>query len=594
MRGSRWKQALLIGGDLASWFAAYAILTAMRYADVSEPPWGGAAITAAITAFAFVAWCGLLRLYSQRHAVGSLDEAVTLATVGGLITLASTALVAVLAERPLSVSIPLGAGAMAVLGSVAVRAGFRMVSERRRRAVGGKPVIIVGAGDAGTRLARDMLHEPDRPYNPLCFVDDDPRRKHYRVGPVRVRGTVSDLPRLIDLHRPKAVLLAAPSAGPDLLQRVDAVARPLGVRTKTLPTLAQLVNHQVGFRDLRDLELSDFLGRSQVPTELTSPYLTGRRVLVTGAGGSIGSELCRQIHRMGPAALMMLDRDESALHALQLSLDGRGQLNSRDLILADIRDAEAISELFTERRPDVVFHAAALKHLSMLQMYPDEALKTNVRGTLNVLTAAAKADVETFVNISTDKAADPISVLGQSKRVAEHLTAAFTGQGRYVSVRFGNVLGSRGSVLTAFAEQIRAGGPVTVTHREVTRYFMTVSEAVHLVLQAGAIGAPGEVLVLDMGEPVRIMDVARQMIELANSEAQIVVTQLRPGEKLHEVLRSDNEDLLPSDHPKVWRTAVAAADLAWLDRLRQDQHLTMAACASEMLDVPVPELQSAH
>jgi FlaA1/EpsC-like NDP-sugar epimerase len=302
----------------------------------------------------------------------------------------------------------------------------------------------------------------------------------------------------------------------------------------------------VGLADLRDLDIADLLGRRPVDTDIAAiaHFLAGRKVLVTGAGGSIGSELCRQIHAFGPAELIMLDRDESALHAVQLSIRGRALLNTPDVILADIRDAAVITEILARRRPDVVFHAAALKHLPMLEQYPVEAWKSNVLGTLNVLEAALAADVPTFVNISTDKAANPTSALGRSKRIGERLVAAVgLAAGRnYVSVRFGNVLGSRGSVVTTFTEQLATGRPITVTHPEVTRYFMTVPEAVQLVVQAAVIGAPGEVLVLDMGEPVRIVDLARQLMEIAGRTVCIVYTGLRDGEKLHEELFGIGEE----------------------------------------------------
>jgi FlaA1/EpsC-like NDP-sugar epimerase len=281
-------------------------------------------------------------------------------------------------------------------------------------------------------------------------------------------------------------------------------------------------------------------------------------VLVTGAGGSVGSELCRQVDRFQPAELMMLDRDESALHAVQLSLSGRALLDSPNLILADLRDAAGIKAIFAERRPEVVFHAAALKHLPLLESYPGEAVKSNVWGTQTVLEASADAGVERFVNISTDKAANPTSVLGYSKRITERLTAhaSTVADGTYLSVRFGNVLGSRGSVLTAFAAQIAEGGPLTVTHPDVTRYFMTVQEAVQLVIQAAAIGREGEALVLEMGEPVRIAQVARQMGEQAGRPVEIVYTGLRPGEKLHEELFGVGEDDQRPLHPMISHVSV--------------------------------------
>ncbi|MGH3489490.1 MAG: UDP-N-acetylglucosamine 4,6-dehydratase family protein, partial [Actinopolymorphaceae bacterium] len=330
----------------------------------------------------------------------------------------------------------------------------------------------------------------------------------------------------------------------------------------------------ISIRDVRNIDVIDLLGRHQVDTDIQAiaGYLEGKRVLVTGAGGSIGAELCRQITRFDPAELMMLDRDESALHAVQLSIGGRALLDTADVILADIRDRDRVLAIFTERRPDVVFHAAALKHLPMLEQYPDEGYKTNVLGTIHVLEAAAKAGVERFVNISTDKAADATSVLGRSKRLAERLTAEFAASapGSFLSVRFGNVLGSRGSVLTSFAKQVADGGPVTVTHPEVTRYFMTIPEAVQLVVQAAAIGRGGEVLVLDMGEPVRIVDVARQLIDMADDDVEIVFTGMRPGEKLHEQLLGTGERDERPFHPLISHVEVpplAVADVEFSDVL---------------------------
>ena len=288
-----------------------------------------------------------------------------------------------------------------------------------------------------------------------------------------------------------------------------------------------------------------------------------RRVLVTGAGGSIGSELCRQLVRFNPAEIIMLDRDESALHEVQLSIYGRALLDTPQTVLADLRDARAINAVFDSRKPQVVFHAAALKHLPLLERYPHEAYQTNVLGTLTMLKAAQQSGVEVFVNISTDKAANPISVLGYSKRIAERLTAEFafnSGPGKYISVRFGNVLGSRGSVLMSFRDQIAKGGPVTVTHRGVTRYFMTISEAVQLVIQAGAIGSTGEVLVLDMGKPVNIYEVAERLVRNSSKPIKIEVVGLRIGEKVHEELFGENEIDNRPRHPLISHVAVKPID----------------------------------
>ena len=312
--------------------------------------------------------------------------------------------------------------------------------------------------------------------------------------------------------------------------------------------------------DISKVTEEDLLGRRPIHTEESgiAAMLAGRRVLITGAGGSIGSELARQVHRYGPAYLGLLDRDESALHAVQLSIQGRALLDSDDLILADIRDGARIRTAMAHVMPDVVIHAAALKHMPMLERSPDEAFKTNVLGTRNVLIAARECGVPIFVNISTDKAADPENVLGYSKKMTERLTAGMQApiDGRYLSVRFGNVLGSRGSVLTAFRAQIATGGPVTVTDPEVTRYFMTIPEAVHLVLQAATIGSDAETLILDMGTPVRIADVARHMIGKSGRDIAIVYTGLRKGEKLHEVLAGADEVGERTEHSLITQVCV--------------------------------------
>jgi len=329
----------------------------------------------------------------------------------------------------------------------------------------------------------------------------------------------------------------------------------LGIALRVIPTSAEIVGGAVKLGDISNVTEEDLLGRKQVQVDEASieDLIKGKRVLITGAGGSIGSEIARQVHRYQAAFVGMLDRDESALQEVQLSIDGRGLLASDELLLADIRDPATINAIFDQIRPDIVFHAAALKHLPLLEKFPNEAHKTNVQGTGNVLRAALAAGVPVLVNISTDKAADPISVLGRSKKATERMTAGATprAQGRYVSVRFGNVLGSRGSVLNTFRRQIMEGGPVTVTHPDITRYFMTITEAVHLVLQAAAIGAHGETLVLNMGEPVRIADVAAQMVAKSGRNIEIVYTGLRPSEKMTEVLTSEDEQPRVGSHPSI-------------------------------------------
>jgi FlaA1/EpsC-like NDP-sugar epimerase len=453
---------------------------------------------------------------------------------------------------------------IALIPMFGVRYIWRLRRERLARpdASVATPVVLFGAGSAGHELLRSMLRDPHSRYLPVGFIDDDPKNRYLRSHGVAVLGTRADIGAVIARAGARTVVFSVANADAELVRDVRASTLRAGASFKVLPSVSELLDGRVSVSDVRDPQITDLLGRHQIETGIDSiaGYLTGRRVLVTGAGGSIGSELCRQIHRFGPAELMMLDRDESALHAVELSLRGTALLNSPDTILADLRDTETIREIFAARRPEVVFHAAALKHLPLLEQYPGEAVKSNVWGTLAVLEASK--GVERFVNISTDKAANPSSVLGHSKRIAERLTAHAdrNSDGTFLSVRFGNVLGSRGSVLTTFTAQAAAGGPITVTHPDVTRYFMTVQEAVQLVIQAAAIGRGGEALVLDMGDPVRIADVARQIADFAPRPVEIEYTGLRPGEKLHEELFGPGECDIRPLHPLISHVTVPPLD----------------------------------
>ncbi|MEQ3549110.1 nucleoside-diphosphate sugar epimerase/dehydratase [Pseudonocardia nematodicida] len=454
-------------------------------------------------------------------------------------------------------SVPLIALLVAVPLAVGQRVLRRLLHERRSRPdpASAIPVIVFGAGRGGQEIVRSMLGDAGAGYLPAALVDDDPHARGRRISGVVVRGTRDDIGEIATATGAEYLVIAVQSLAVEDIRAVSRIATAAGLQVKVIPALKDMLRPWIGFADLRDLDIADLIGRTPVEVDISSiaEYVSGRCVLVTGAGGSIGSELCRQLDRFGPDSLLMLDRDESALHALQLSLHGRALLDSPDVVLADIRDRDTLHRIFHERRPDVVFHAAALKHLPMLEQYPQEAWQTNVVGTANVLDAALAAGVGRFVNISTDKAANPTSVLGHSKRVGERLVAGVAAREGvpYVSVRFGNVIGSRGSVLTTFAEQIGAGLPITVTHPDVTRFFMTIPEAVRLVVQAGAVGRPGEVLVLDMGEPVRIVDIARQLTLLAGRSVQIVYTGLRDGEKLHEELFGTGEQDVRPVHPAV-------------------------------------------
>src|SRR6478672_9362790 len=496
-------------------------------------------------------WTGLYRGWWVN---GSFEEVAALARTVVVTTLVLCIIdLLVPGERPAPLSAVIGAGIIAFVGMGGARYIARQLLEQRRRALAldRERAIIFGAGDGGERTIRAMLFDSDSPYVPVALLDDDPRKRNLTIRGVRVLGDRTHIASLADRFDATALIMAVPTGDGALVRELSREARRAGLDVKVVPSVGELLGGEVSVGDLREPTEADLLGRHKVETDLqsVSDYIRGRTVVVTGAGGSIGSELCRQLSAFEPAALVMVDRDESGLHGVQLSLDGRAMLDSDSLVLIDIRDRARVTRLFAEIQPDVVFHAAALKHLPLLQAHPSEALKSNVWGTLSVLAAAA-AGVTHFVNISTDKAANAVNALGYSKRAAEGLTSYFgrSFPGTYLSVRFGNVLGSRGSVLTSFRAQLEAGNPLTVTHPDVTRYFMTIEEAVQLVIQAGAIGSDGHALVLDMGEPVRIYDVARQLASSVNPELPIVFTGLRPGEKLHEDLFCDRERASQSQH----------------------------------------------
>jgi FlaA1/EpsC-like NDP-sugar epimerase len=529
-------------------------------------------------------------LYRRRSRYGSFDEVASLTRTTAITTAVAVAVNSLTSPRLAPASVALLTGLFALAGMAGVRYAWRLLWEAVRvpRGQEVQRVLVVGAGEGGDQLIRSTRRDPNSPFLPVGLIDDAPRKRNLRISGVAVLGTRDDLAAVAAREGATAAVIAIPSAHASVVRELAEVIRQAGLDVLTLPPVGELLGQGVALTDVRPVTEVDLLGRSEVAIDIDAiaGYVTGRRVLVTGAGGSIGSELCRQLHRFAPERLIMLDHDESGMHATHLAIHGRALLDDADTIVADIRDRERVFEVFEATHPEVVFHAAALKHLPLLQMHPREAIKTNVTGTQHVLDAARSVGVREFVNISTDKAAAPTSVLGYSKRIAERLTAKAAveaGEGhRFLSVRFGNVLGSRGSVLTAFRRQIEEGGPVTVTHPDVTRYFMTVEEAVRLVVQAGAIGESGHVLLLDMGEPVRIDDVARQLIASAHRPVEIVYTGLRPGEKLHEVLLGDDEHPVPSAHPRLTSVPVplpCAEVLDLTDGAVQDPIARLAADA---------------
>ena len=507
--------------------------------------------------------CGL---YTGRSRFGSFEEVMSLVKATVVSGAVLTILNLIPHPRLVPASVPIGAGLVALVLMAGARYCWRLAIERRLRPQGDgcNRLLVFGAGEGASQVIPALLRDPNSSYVPVGLIDDDPAKRKLRIKGVPVLGNRERLTAVAKECQADTLLIAMPSAGPDLVTELSELAVEAGLDVKVLPPVQELFGGRVDASDIRDVTPADLLGRHEVHTALDAiaGYLTGRRVLVTGAGGSIGTELCKQIYRFAPERLFMLDRDESALHGVQLAIDGRALLDSPDLVLCDLRDHRTVEQVFARLRPEVVFHAAALKHLTLLEQHPEEAVKTNIWATLDLLEITAKAGVERFVNISTDKAADPCSVLGYSKRITERLTSHFAARatGTYLSVRFGNVLGSRGSMLTTFQRQIERGGPITVTHPDVTRFFMTIEEAVQLVIQAGAIGRDGEALVLDMGKPVVIAEVARLMAARSDRRIPIEFTGLRPGEKLQEVLLAAAEDDLRPVHPLISHVPVAALD----------------------------------
>jgi FlaA1/EpsC-like NDP-sugar epimerase len=479
--------------------------------------------------------------------------------------------------------VPRSVFALDVLCTLAFIAGVRLLArtifERpgpKRLFTRGKEVLVVGAGDAGQLIVKEMLRGQDLGYTPIGLVDDDIRKRNLRLHGIRVIGTSYELPALIADAKPDEVIIAIPSAAGETRQRIVAACRNAGVPVKTLPSVYELIAGDLHLaRQLREVQVEDVLGRDTIDLDLVrlASYVSGETVLVTGAGGSIGSELCRQIASVGPERLLLVDHAENNLFEIERELIHERRFPAVVPILADAKNLMKMRQVFERFRPGVVFHAAAYKHVPLIEANPTEAVRNNVLATQVMADVATEFETRAFVLVSTDKAVNPRNVLGQTKLMCEWVVnnaASREGSStRFLTVRFGNVLGSSGSVIPLFRRQIARGGPVTVTHPDMTRYFMTIPEAAQLIVQAGAMGASGDVFVLDMGQPVKIIDLAHDMIRLSGKEPgvdiAIEVIGVRPGEKLHEELWADGEDAAPTTHPKIFRASVQNVDPAWLE-----------------------------
>jgi FlaA1/EpsC-like NDP-sugar epimerase len=467
--------------------------------------------------------------------------------------------------QQLSYGVILTEPAVAFLLMAGARVARRMQTEHEQRRHWRQPVkrrsLVVGAGDAGQLVVRELLHRPDVGCEVVGYIDDDPTKVRKRIGNLTVFGTTSQLERLVDDLFIDQVIIAIPSAPPAEIRRIVDICRNCEVDTRILPGLFELIDGRVSVSQLRDVSLEDLLGREPVALDSASiaDYIEGKRVLVTGAGGSIGSELCRQIMRFQPEELILVGKGENSIFMIHQELKHRPEPVKLNLVIADIRDHQRMSNIFARHRPHVVFHAAAHKHVPLMELNVSEAITNNVRGTQNIANLSEEFGVQRFVLVSSDKAVNPTSVMGATKRIAEMVIqdmAARGAQTKFVAVRFGNVLDSRGSVLPIWRQQIANGGPVTVTHPEVTRFFMLIPEAVQLIIQAAAIGSAGDIFVLDMGNPIRILDLAKDLIKLSGlrpgQDIAIEFVGLRPGEKLYEELLTAEEGLTKTSYSKIF------------------------------------------
>jgi FlaA1/EpsC-like NDP-sugar epimerase len=564
----------------------------------------------------------LFRLYQKWWRYSSLRdlEAVVTAVVVAVVGLAAYVAVVAPVTRPsaeglVGVGVPSGVLALHFLLTLALLTGARLISRmvHERRLHGFRPrrdargVLIVGAGDGGRLLLREVLRNPQLRLSPLGFVDDDPRLRGVRVEGVKVLGdTDGDLPRILDEVEPDEVLIAIPSAPGTLRARAAHACRDRGIPVRTLPTVFELLSTGGELvRQVREVQIEDLLGREPVVMEVdrVGAYLTGEVVLVTGAGGSIGSELCRQIARVGPRRLVLLDHAEDNLFAIQRELEDDRHVHPSTLtaVLGDCKEEERMREVFAEHAPTVVFHAAAYKHVGLMEANPVEAVRNNAQATRIMARVAGETGVTHFVLVSTDKAVTPATVMGASKALAEFAVEADSQrfpQTRYATVRFGNVLGSSGSVVPIFRRQIARGGPVTVTDVKMTRYFMTIPEAVQLIIRSGSLGKGGEIFVLDMGDPVSILQLARDMIELSGlqPDEDIGIEEIgrRPGEKLHEELFNPYERPQPTPAEKIHRAEREPLDPAAVDEMFAEIGLLVLEGDAAALARKVQELSGVH
>jgi FlaA1/EpsC-like NDP-sugar epimerase len=572
------RTSLLVAADLAVSVAAVLLAVLARFEHwLPQEPYRALILPYCVTvAVIRIAVFFSTGAYSQAWRYASVREAVLLVYTGAfttLLTVVAGRVLAAVTGTPVPWSILLLDAALFVGGAVCVRLFARVRRQsafgRAKSARDGRLALIIGAGSAGQLVAREMLDSDRTGLVPLGFLDDDHSLHGKRILGLPVLGATAEMVDIARQAKVDLVVIATPSAPGSFIRTIVQLAREAGVEARTVPALDDLISGRVSIAALRQVQIGDLLRREPVEVDLQGlqSMAAGRTILVTGAGGSIGSELCRQIATFDPGHIVLLGHGENSIFEIHAELRERFPHVRTVPIIADVKDAERIHRIFQDWRPFAVFHAAAHKHVPLMEDNVIEAVLNNIVGTRNVVTSALDAEVQHFVLVSTDKAVRPANIMGATKRVAEMIVchAAHTHQVHFVAVRFGNVLGSRGSVVPTFMRQIRNGGPITLTHPDMRRYFMTIPEATRLVLQAGAIGSGGEVFCLDMGEPVRIYDLALDLIRLSGltegEDIEIVFNGVRPGEKLYEELFFSGDEVLKTTHPKIMKARYEPPDL---------------------------------
>jgi len=552
----------------------------------------------------------LFGLYRRLWAYASVKELILISTAVSAAS-ATFSMVMLVLDRVNILNIPRWVlpidWLISLVGIGSSRFSIRILAESR--SVSKKPlarktnnVLVIGAGDAGALVVREMQKNPQLGMRPVGYLDDDPVKQKHQIHGVKVVGKLTDLRRALDMRPVDEVIISIPSAGGKVVRLVTDICRLKGIPFRTMPGLYELIGGKVSVNRLREVDIADLLRRepAQIQNELIGAALTGKRVLVTGAGGSIGREICHQIARWGPQLLILLGHGENSIFEAMLELHEDFPELPVQPVIADIRDKSRLRNVFADFRPQVVFHAAAHKHVPLMEGNIEDAVTNNIQGTQNVVQAAVAGGIERLVLISTDKAIRPVNVMGATKRIAEMivLEAARRTGNAYSVVRFGNVLGSRGSVVPLFKRQIAHGGPVTITHPDMKRYFMTIPEAVHLVLQAAAMGQGGEVFMLNMGQQVRILDLAEDLIRLSGLEPgkdiEIAFTGIRPGEKLSEDLWGDGMQYKKTAHPEIFRAEAEESIIPEdLENIVEELHILahdgQSASILHLLDETIPD-----